>query len=398
MFEKLKAEAEAVGKKEWRAMLSYTAELHGKSVHPPLPPFPHSWEEIGPGYCYAPAFGHWDIIHAVFDSLVSETSHAKQQLINNLTAQEDDGLVPGVIWLKDGKTGWSKLWGHPPVWIYAADEIIKKEKDNSFLRYCFEALKRQIVWFENKRKAEENGFFYLDILEKKWESGIDEGIRFDNAQRGAFACVDATSHVYALYKMAEDWGSKLNVDIKRFKGKKEALADFIQNELFSEESGFFHDIWSVKNPELLVLAFEGVWPLVTGAATEAQAMRVIDENILNEKRFLTKHPLSTVAVCEPKFELRMWRGPAWNSMTFWAARGCLLYKRPDAAKLLLERALDASAAEFERSGTIWEFYHPHAGNPLDVKRKPQTAFNTPCRDYLGHNPLLAMARIYDGIK
>lgn len=395
MFEKLKNEVKSLGKSAWRPMLSYTAELHEKSVHPPLAPFPHPWEEIGPGYCYAPAFGHWDIVHAAFDSIVSETIHAKQQLINNLTAQEEDGLVPGVIWMKDGKTDWSRRWGHPPVWIYAADEIIKKDK--LFLPFCFEALKKQIVWFENKRKAEKKGFFYLDILEKKWESGIDEGVRFDNALSGAFACIDATSHVYALYKMAEDWGKRSGEDTKEFKDRKEDLEDFIQNEFFSGETGFFHDIWSVNDPSRRVLALEGFWPLAVGAISTSQATRVIDENLLNEKRFFTEHPLSTVAACDPKFELRMWRGPAWNSMTFWAAKGCLLYNRPDAAKLLLERALDASSREFERSGTIWEFYHPHCGNPTEVCRKPHTPFNTPCRDYLGHNPLIAMARMYSAL-
>ena len=58
--------------------------------------------------------------------------------------------------------------------------------------------------------------------------------------------------------------------------------------------------------------------------------------------------------------------------------------------------LDASAAQFERTGTIWEFYDPHGGHPEALQRKPHTPFNAPCRDYLGHNPLIAMARLYDG--
>jgi hypothetical protein len=94
----------------------------------------------------------------------------------------------------------------------------------------------------------------------------------------------------------------------------------------------------------------------------------------------------------------MWRGPAWNSMTYWAARGCLRYGRRDAASRLLERALDASAAQFERTGTIWEFYDALGGQPELVQRKPHTPFNAPCRDYLGHNPLIAMARMYDGVQ
>ena len=57
---------------------------------------------------------------------------------------------------------------------------------------------------------------------------------------------------------------------------------------------------------------------------------------------------------------------------------------------LLEAALDATATQFERTGTIWEFYHPQIGDQQAVKRKPRGR-PTPCRDYLGHNPLFAMA-------
>jgi len=48
-----------------------------------------------------------------------------------------------------------------------------------------------------------------------------------------------------------------------------------------------------------------------------------------------------------------------------------------------------------RTGTVWEFYHPHGGRPEDLGRKPHTPYNALCCDYLGHNPPIAMARLYD---
>ena len=89
----------------------------------------------------------------------------------------------------------------------------------------------------------------------------------------------------------------------------------------------------------------------------------------------------------------MWRGPAWNCMTYWAARACLRYDRPYAAHRLVDAALDTTAAEFARTGTLWEFYHPTAGDQSVLKRKP-TAQNTPWRDYVGHNPLFALAELW----
>jgi neutral trehalase len=222
---------------------------------------------------------------------------------------------------------------------------------------------------------------------------MDEGIRYDERPPAAAACVDACSHVYLLYEHAARWSKNLREPAADWEAKARALREFIRKELWDSGTGFFFDQWTVRRPARRQLAFEGMWPVVVGAATAEQAQRVIDEHLLNPKEFFTPHPIATVALSEPKFELRMWRGPAWNCMTYWAARGCVRYGRPEAARQLLEKALDATAVEFGRTGTIWEFYHPLLGEQSLLRRKP-TAQNTPSRDYLGHNPLFAMADLW----
>lgn len=386
-----------LGKSEWRDMLRHVAAMHERCLRPALPPFVQPWEEIGPGYCYGPAFGHWDIVHAILDVIPFDPEHARRQIENNLVAQQEDGLIPGSLWLREGKITWNTKAGHPPVWPYGVQDYVDSQ-GSAILPLAYRALVRQIAWFEQHRRAAGQGFFYTDILDFTWESGVDEGIRFLNTQPGPFACVDATCHVYALYRFAQQWGTQLGEDTAAFAAKAEALRDFIQQELFSEETGFFHDIWSVRDPKLRCLSFEGMWPVVVGAATPAQARRVIEENLMNPKRFFSTHPITSVSMEDSRFELRCWRGPAWNSMTYWAARGCLSAGYADAAAQLLERALDQSAKQFDRTCTVWEFYHPHGGRPEEVQRKPSTPYNTPCPEYLGHCPLLIMARTYDQIR
>lgn len=396
-LQEMKKKARGLGKTAWHPMLEFLVTLHERSIHPPQGHMPYPWEDSGPGYCYGPAFGHWDIIHSTLDAILSEPGHARNQIVNDLAGQQPDGLVPGCIWMENGLTKFSNVYGHPPLWQVAIDELTVTEGNENLIESCFPHLLRQIGWFETKRKAEPDGFFYLDILTHDWESGVDEGIRFLDVKTGPLACVDATSHVYGLYECAARWSKALGKDPAQWEEKAKALRLFIQTRLFSEETGFFHDIWSVNDSLKRCLSFEGMWPMVVGAATTEQAMRVIDENLMNPERFLSKHPLRSVAKCDPRFEMRCWRGPAWNSMTYWAARGCVRYGRTDAAKTLLEMALDSSAEQFARTGTIWEFYHSEGGDQMDVKRKPDTQFNIPCRDYVGHNPLIAMAEIYESI-
>lgn len=405
-WETLEKEVSQLGKKEWRPMLQYVADLHKKSTHPAAYPFDYEWEEIGPGYVYGPAFGHWDIVHQIIDVLPSFPTHALHQLLNDVKNQEPSGLLPGSIWMPGGEPvpGWptprkkvewiKKDAGHPPLWVIGVQDYVNLTRNTDILKKFYPHLVRQITWFENARKADSEGFYYNDILIKKWESGVDQGVRFDEVGMGKWACIDATSHVYLLYKTASRWSIALGFDSSFFKRRQNELETFIRKDLYNRNDGMFYDIWAMKDSTLRHTVFESMWPLVVGAATKEQADRYIDSYLLNPEVFFTEHPIATVGIKDPKFELRMWRGPAWNSMTYWAARGCLLYERQDAARKLLEKALDATAKQFEKTGTIWEFYDPFGGAPQQLQRKPHTQFNSPCRDYLGHNPLIAMARLY----
>ena len=419
MFENLKNGVNLLGKPQWRAMLSYVAQLHEDSTHPGEYPFIYPWEEIGPGYVYGPAFGHIDITHQALDTLAFEPEHSMQQILNNLELQSADGLVPGVIWmrykhpqyrdnanpadipgesLKGEKVEWSLDKGYPPLWPVLIEQHSQLYDTLNYINKCYENLIRQIRWFENFRSSPDGGFYYLDILGKGWESGVDDGIRYINAPRKPLACVDATSHMYMLYDYAYKWAARTGRNGEEFKKKADSLKSLITIQLFSEDTGLFHDIYSVNDSSIRKKTFEGMWPMVVGAASEYQANRVIDDNLLNPKRFFSPHPITTVSMDEPLFELRMWRGPVWNCMTMWAAIGCMKYGRKDAARKILERALDAIAIQYEKTGTVWEFYHPFIGNQLEVQRKPYTPYNEPCRDYLGHMPAIAMAGLWEKLE
>lgn len=397
----LRREAAALGKPAWRPMLAYAVDLHVRDTHAPTPPFSRPWEEIGAGYGYGPAFGHWDIVHIILDELPTAPRHAEQQLLNDVGLQLPNGFLPGSIYMPGSPAagdGPAKFdpgnQGHPPVWVVAADDYMAETGDRSHLRAFYTAATRQIGWFERARRAEPDGFFYTDIRDHKWESGVDEGVRFDGAAMGPKACIDATCHVYQLCTFAAKWARLLGEDPAPWDARAARLRHYITTGLWDNASGYFYDSWAIANPKERTGAFEGLWPLIVGAAEPWQAGRVIDGWVLNPDRFLTKHPIPTVAVDDPKFELRMWRGPAWNSMTYWVARACIRYGHPDAAHLLLGRALDDTAAQFARTHTIWEFYHPQGGRPEDLQRKPTTKRNLLWPDYMGHNPVLAMARLW----
>ena len=380
-------------KPTWRPMLLNLAELHGRSVLPARGHFPHPYETIGPGYQDGRIFGHIDLTHERLDTVRADPRHVRNQIRNELAGQQEDGLIPGIVWFDDaGKPTWKNFKGFPPIWVVSAEAYVELSGDESFLRECLDALRRQIEWFEARRMLPNGGFYYLDQVEDTWESGMDEGIRYRTRPSERAAAVDACSHLFMLYDHAARWSARVREPAAEWERKAARLRDFIRTELWDAKNGFFYDSWWVRSPDR-ALAFEGIWPVVVGAATAEQARRVIGEHLLNRQEFFTPHPIATVAVSDPRFELRMWRGPAWNCMTYWAARGCFRYGEANAAHRLIEQALDATATQFERTGAIWEFYHPLLGEQTALVRKP-AARKDPCRDYLGHNPLFAMVDLW----
>src|SRR5262245_43462675 len=126
----LRQQAEQPGKLTWKPMLLYLAELHGKSVHPPLAHFPHPFENIGPGYQGGMAFGHIDLTHERLDTVRALPAHVRNQTRNELAGQQADGLVPGVInFDAAGKPSWKNLKGFPPFWPVAVDASIDGARD-----------------------------------------------------------------------------------------------------------------------------------------------------------------------------------------------------------------------------------------------------------------------------
>ncbi|BAM03037.1 MGH1-like glycoside hydrolase domain-containing protein [Phycisphaera mikurensis] len=395
------AETASADRPAWAPMLAYVADLHGRSVREDTHGiFPHPWEEIGPGYCYGPAFGHWDIVHQCHDTVLGSPGHAQRQLENTLALQQDDGRMPPIFRLLDGKPDLhNPRTSHPPVWALLVERLVEAGVDPAIRRRYLPHAVKQLGWFDANRRTEEGLYGYADLtLEGSFESGVDDGVRFlDGPTDRLVPFVDASSHAWLLMDAVARWGDgERAAEARR---RADTLAERIRGELWHDGLGLFVDGFRTEeeNPPM---ALEGMWPLVLGIASAEQADRFIDGWLLDPDAFFGVHPCRTVARKSIGYEMRMWRGPAWNSMTFWACSGCVRYGRHDAAARILERALDDSAAHFDRTGTIFEFYHPDGDAPESVARKPyaEDAANQPCPDYLGHNPMIAMADLWQRVR
>ncbi|MBR2373881.1 MAG: hypothetical protein IKA87_06585 [Lentisphaeria bacterium] len=396
-FAPLLAEAEQPEFAPWRNLLRALALLHESSLYRvPGCKAPYPLETLGPGYYFSPAFSHWDLIYCLLDFCPVMPEHTLQQLENMLFFQQPDGSLPGAIFFRNGPLESPEPYWYstfPAVWPMAADEYTRVTGTNKAIELCYEPLCRQISWYEANRKADGFGFFYTDTLEPKtWESGVDESPRCELFQeRGKFPCCDATSHLWLLYDAAARWGTALGKGDKGYAAKRDELGVLLREKFFSDETGFFHDAYLLEHG-IKFRTLNALWPFVFGIASKEQADRIIDGSLLDPSRFFTEHPLPYVAVDEPCFELRMWRGGAFTSATLMILLGCLKYGRQDAAVKIAERVMHYGEIYAKRTMAIWEFYHPFGQSPRSMGRK-SSPWLMPCSQYVGHNPFFAVARI-----
>src|SRR6185312_9529609 len=156
----LAREAATLGKPAWRPMLANLAQLHERATHPAAPPFAYPWEDLGPGYGYGPAFGHWDLVHEMIDELPAWPRHVREQLLNDLGLQLPDGFLPGSVYMpgspsapggppsRPGAAVFDRgTQGHPPLWVVAAGDYLQLHPDPALEADCLRHLALQIGWF-----------------------------------------------------------------------------------------------------------------------------------------------------------------------------------------------------------------------------------------------------------
>ncbi len=390
----------------YQPLLDECLRLHRASYLAPVGPFQHPWQDIGVGYMAFPCFGHWDLIHECLNLLPYAPEMVRQQLDMYLSFIGEDGQMPGTVygpkalgvnqtwdpelWYERDGCHWSRQWSHPPLWPHLVEDYFAQTNDRAFLAFCLKQGLKNLAWWKSRRGTPDGGFFYFDIVRRLWESGVDDGVRFIQAPAEPCACVDATSHLAGMMIHLQRWADTLGDPTVDLRGDIQAAQNLVRNTMWDERLGFFFDTWMTDGRVKPIFSFEGFFPLLANLATPEQARRLCD-HALDPRTFFSYHPLATVAVNEATFKLDCWRGPAWNSMTYWIMRALADYGFIDAAATIGHQALKRSAEAFQTYGHIFEFYNSTdaAIEPLGRKGSP----TGPCRDYLGHAPLLAMYRL-----
>ena len=340
---------------------------------------------IFPSYNYEWFHGFWawdSWKHAA--AVVNYNSElAKNQMRALFDYQEPNGFIPDCIYRNNDIEENNYRNTKSPLAAWAIWTIYEKTKDADFLKEFYPKLKSYHNWWYKERDHDQDGlceFGSTDgtLIAGKWESGMDNAVRFDNTKilkNGDHAysldqeSVDLNSFLYAeknyLKKIAQIL--KLTLEAKEWETENATLKIKIQNQFWDASTGWFYDTTIDGKSFVKEMGCEGFLPLWAEVASAEQA-KSIKENLLNPDTFNTFVPLPTLAANHPKFkpEGGYWRGPIWLDQSYFSINGLEKYGYKSEANQLARKLIHNPDGALEKGNAIRENYNPKTGKGLEA--------------------------------
>jgi hypothetical protein len=360
---------------------------------------PYGYSRPSPGHY--PWQWYWD---SCFHAIVwrrFDRARADRELRSLLAGAADDGFIGHTIFWHEG-VDWQRRWTYnvasrdapststiqPPLlawaWRIAVGDPASEPRIATHHR-----------WLERNRDLDGDGLLWICQPD---ESGLDSSPKFD-AVWGLRAHARALFPFLIARNRRRDWdlrrigdaGGPLMCEVvtnvlwclARIAAGEPSITPAIVERLWDERRGLFLDLARGKlaHPErtadaggdrrVQVSTWSALAPLALPDLPEAIGRRLIEEHLLDTRRYWLPFPPTSVSLQEPSFEPRKWKGPLrrlyWRGPT-WINSAWLLWLGllrggygPESVGMA-SRLAEAVAKERLR-----EFYEPRSGEGLGAR-------------------------------
>ncbi|MBC8401495.1 MAG: hypothetical protein H8E14_08405 [Candidatus Marinimicrobia bacterium] len=314
---------------------------------------------------------------------------AKDQVRTMFDWQDAAGMIPDVIYADQAEN--NNRDTKPPLAAWAVWSIYEVDRDTPFLKEMYPQLKKYHEWWYLNRDVNNNGLCEYGSTDgtleaARWESGMDNAIRFDSTKMVKSSStawsmdqesVDLNAFLFAdkryLAKIAEE--IELPEDANHWSTEANKLQALVQDKMFIQDDGFFHDIRLVDGESIHPMGPEGWIPLWSGLASVAQAEAVLAV-MRDTSKFATCVPFPTVAVDSPEFSRGYWRGPVWLDQVYFAISAFQRYGYGAEAEAYTRQLFTKAEGLMESAAPIRENYWPIDGQGMRVNHFSWSAAHT----------------------
>ncbi|MEO9484682.1 MAG: trehalase family glycosidase [Ekhidna sp.] len=341
------------------------------------------FEGLFPSYHYEwfNGFWSWDSWkHSVGLSFYDITL-AKKQIKLMFEFQDEDGFVADCVYRDTTIEAHNYRDTKPPLSAWAVAAVFEKSLDTAFVHYMYPKLKKYHQWWYQKRDHDQDGLCEYgstdgSLVAAKWESGMDNAIRFDGSRilknsDDAYSLdqesVDLNCYLYAEKLLLADLAMVLaeRKDSIKYKTEADFLKGQIQRQFYDEEKGWFYDTSLDGEHFIRGEGSEGWTALWTMAATQEQA-EAVKEIMMDTTKFFTRVPFQTMSADHERFDplKGYWRGPNWLDQAYFGVKGLRNYGYNDEANKATKQILEGANGLLEKGPAIRENYHPLTGEGL----------------------------------
>lgn len=351
---------------------------------------------------------------------------------DDVRPQDKGAIIDAIFYNQDSSRGgeggnWNERNSKPPLTAWAVWSIYKETQDKEFLKEIYPKLMDYHNWWYTNRDHDKNGVAEYgamisdahwktdddgNIIKDEngepevndeavieaaaWESGMDNATRFDqegvgkddvgvqvfeNEADGEVVgysinqeSVDLNAYLYAekgfLKLMATELGK--SEDEKALTKEASDLKDYIHDNMYDEETGFFYDLQINDDGSKKMLLVsrgkgtEGWLPLWANLATKEQAEQV-KNNMIDEEKFNTYVPFPTASKDNGKFSpSKYWRGPVWLDQALFGVEALQNYGFDTEATEMTKKLFN-HAEGLMGNGPIHENYNPLNGKGISTK-------------------------------
>lgn len=300
---------------------------------------------------------------------------AQEQMRAMFDYQAAGGMIPDCIFLDQANDNWRDT--KPPLATWATLAIYRATGDEAFLAEMYGKLARYHRWWLVARDHDHDGLPEYGssdgtAIAAKWESGMDNAVRFDDIAmlkngKGAWSMdqvsVDLSADLYSedldLARIAGILGK--TDDRRQWLKQAAVLRSRIRTRMFDRARGYFFDIKLRSGAFVHVYGSEGWMPLWAGAATPAQAGAVA-RVMLDPDKFATRMPFPTLARDDSRFSpiKGYWRGPVWLDQAYFGVEALRRYGYQRQADAMACRLL-LDAKGLTGQAPMYENYDPLTG-------------------------------------
>jgi hypothetical protein len=383
----LRSAAVELLRENWRAGVHRRGGEYAYTC-PATPRYRHQW--------------YWDsCFHAIAWSHF-DPARARAELRTLLRSGRADGFIPHTTFW-DRPAGWRRAPFYAtasfagdlatesiqtPLIAVAWERVATVSRDApGFALEGLAALERHYEWLARERDPDGDGLITVILPD---ESGLDDSPKYDSVYRwrahwtpGYFWLVESARRLgYRAGRIAAR--SDLHVEdvlvnvayilgmesLARMRGeaadgywtwRARRSADALAERCLDPGTGLFLDVAGRRERRLRVSTWSALAPLALDSLPDPVRMRLVEEHLLDRRRYLAPTGIPSVSMDERSFTSRFdlwrtWRGPSWMCIAWFLVPPMrrLGYLRE------ADRVVDSLAGAVEREG--WrEYYNPLTG-------------------------------------